>query len=141
MSFLAILNPSNGSEIFARVPSLRLGGVRVDEAPVFLFEGRHVGPNRGFGARHIWVEHELELNRLGFRQEGDVAAFVATILRERTPIYFEGTSFRSTRVLAVRARTGTAIMELRQRTEGSIWSVVTAFSGTKTHGTLVGTVR
>jgi hypothetical protein len=112
-----------------------------EEARVLLFEGRHVGPNRGWGLVHIWTEHQPELQRLGYAIKSDTPSFVASVLRERTPVYFEGGSYRSTRVLVVRSATGTAVLEYRQRTEGPIWSVVTAFAGTKTHGTQVGTVR
>ena len=31
-----------------------------------LFHGRHTGPNRGFGAEHIWAEHEREMVAAGF---------------------------------------------------------------------------
>ena len=141
MSFLPICNPTTGEFVFGHLPQLRLAGIFVDVAPVLLFEGRHAGPNRGFGLEHIWIEHRQELERLGFSGRPGVPSFVATVVRERTPLYFEGGNFRSTRVLAVRSKVGTAILEYRQRTEGPIWSVVTAFAGTKAHGTLVGTVR
>jgi hypothetical protein len=141
MSFRPILNPNTGNTVFGILPPLRLGGLVVEEAGVLLFEGRHVGPNRGWGLAHIWAEHQPELRRLGYEQKSDAPLFVSAVLRERTPVYFEGGSYRSTRVLVVRSSTGTAVLEYRQRTEGAIWSVVTAFAGTKTHGTQVGTVR
>ena len=64
-----------------------------------------------------------------------------TIVQVGTPLYFEGASWQNSRLMAVRSAMGTAVIEFRERREGPIWAVVTAFSGTKTHGTRVGTVR
>jgi hypothetical protein len=136
-----IANPLTGSSDFGFVPRMRRAGLLTEEAPILLFQGRHAGPNRGHGAVHIWEQHKQELLRFGVTSLGEVPQFLALILADRTPLYFEGASFRRTTLLAVRSRVGTAILELRQRNEGDIWSVVTAFAGTKTHGTLVGTVR
>lgn len=141
MSFRPIINPRTASPVFGVIPSLRLGGLTLEEADVLLFEGRHAGPNRGWGLAHIWAEHSSELRRLGYNERADAASFVGSVLGQRSPIYFEGGSFRSTRVLVVRSAVGSAVLEFRQRTDTPIWSVVTAFAGTKTHGTLVGSVR
>ncbi|MGQ0563664.1 MAG: hypothetical protein ACT4OK_01150 [Gemmobacter sp.] len=112
-----------------------------ETAPILLFAGRHIGPNRGYGAQHIWAEHAAEMARYGFRSADKVPDYVAKLVRAGTPLYFEGASFRRTRLLAVRTAEGTTILEYLDRRDGPIWSVVTAFSGTKTHGTRVGTVR
>lgn len=136
-----LLHPETGHAEFGWVPALMLGGMRVNEAPIHLYRGRHVGPNRGHGARHIWEEHWRELRDKGFTSEKDVPRFLSLVLKERTPLYYEGGHLRRTCLLAVRSRNGTAILELRQRNEGDIWTIVTAFSGTRTHGALVGTVR
>ena len=78
----------------------------------------------------------------GFHSYNDVADFVAMIVREGTLVYFEGESWRALRVMAVRSRSGTAILECREPRAGdAYWSIVTAYTGTRTHGTLVGTVR
>ena len=81
------------------------------------------------------------MTRVGWATEVEVAQFVLTIIRTGTPLIFEGASWSVTRLLAVRASRGTAILEFRDQRDGPIWSVVTAFAGTKTHGTRVGTVR
>ena len=141
MSSLAILNPLTGLESFGVVPGLKLSGVFLPEAPILLPLGRHIGPNKGFGVRHIWAEHRLEMERSGYVTEADVPLYVLSIIQTGTPLYFEGASWQQTRLMAVRSVTGTAIVEFRERREASVWSVVTAFSGTKTHGTRVGTVR
>ena len=141
MSSRAVSNPLTGLQWFGRVPSLRLSGLVVPEAPILLPLGRHIGPNRGFGVRHIWAEHRLEMERSGYGTEEEVPLYVLSIIQVGTPLYFEGASWRQTRLVAVRSAAGTAVIEFRDRREGAIWSVVTAFSGTKTHGTRVGAVR
>lgn len=123
------------------VPPVRLNRVLLPEASIYLIWGRHVGPNRGHGISHIWAEHREEMERCGLKEIGDVPAYVSTIVRSGTPLFYEGAQFKVTRVLAVRSTSGTAVLEFRDRLQGPIWSVVTAFSGTKTHGTRVGTVR
>ncbi len=77
----------------------------------------------------------------GFEREGDVPLYVLSILKTGTPLIYEAASWRRTRLMAVRAATGTAILEYRETRQAPIWSVVTAYSGTRTHGTRVGTVR
>jgi hypothetical protein len=141
MSMAPLKNPNTGTLVFAQIPALQLSGLRFPEAEAFLFLGKHLGPSRGFGARHIWAEHRTEMGKAGFLEEQDVALYVLSIMRAGTPLIFEGASWRVTRVMAVRAAAGTAILEFREQREGAIWSVVTAYSGTKTHGTRVGTVR
>jgi hypothetical protein len=141
LSSLAILNPLTGLQSFGIVPSLKLSGVMLPEAPIHLPLGRHIGPNKGFGARHIWAEHRIEMERSGHISEADVPLYVLSIIRVGTPLYFEGAIWQQTRLMAVRSATGTAVVEFRERRDASVWSVVTAFSGTKTHGSRVGTVR
>jgi hypothetical protein len=91
--------------------------------------------------RHIWAEHRLEMQRAGYAKESDVPLYVLVIVQAGTPLFFEGASWQQTRLMAIRSAKGTAVIEFRERREGPVWSVVTAFSGTKTHGTRVGTVR
>ena len=74
-------------------------------------------------------------------READVPLFVLRIIRTGTPLIYEGSSWRVTRLMAVRAASGTAVLEYREQRQGAIWAIVTAYSGTKTHGTRVGTVR
>jgi hypothetical protein len=137
----SLANPVSGLETFGVVPKIKLNGVEFENTSIRLFWGRHIGPNKGFGARHIWAEHKREMERAGFTQECDVANYVLSILQPGTPIFYEGAGWRNTRLMAVRSAKGMVILEYRERREGPVWAVVTAFSGTKTHGTRVGTVR
>ncbi len=98
-----LANPFTGTMIFGRLPALRLDGVICPDADAFLFVGKHLGPNRGFGAKHIWAEHRSEMAKAGLFQESEVANYVLTILRTGTPLIFEGASWRVTRLMAVRA--------------------------------------
>jgi hypothetical protein len=141
MSYLALLNPAAVNRSFGVIPALTLSGERLPEAEIRLFQGKHIGPHRGFGARHIWREHGGAIISAGHADETGVPHFVAQIIRTGTPLYYEGASWKTMRLMAVRAATGQAILEFRAQREGAIWSVVTAFPGTKTHGTRVGTVR
>jgi hypothetical protein len=141
LSSLAILNPQTGLFSFGTISEIRISGLVLPEAEIFLPVGRHIGPNRGFGVRHIWAEHQIEMAKAGLTSEADVPLYVLQIIQSGTPLFFEGANWQTTRLMAVRAARGTAIMEFRDRRDGPVWSVVTAFSGTKTHGTRVGTVR
>lgn len=141
MSYVPIPNPTNGTLSFGIIPPLILAGEDFPEAEIRLFQGRHVGPHRGFGARHIWQEHSATIMKMGLTEEALVSHFVAQIVRTGTPLFYEGASWKTTRLMAVRGASGQAILEFRAQRAGAIWSVVTAFPGTKTHGTRVGTVR
>lgn len=114
------------------LPVLRLApGLQTPRCPIFLFEGRHSGPNRGFGARHIVAEHRLEIARhIGKANCTDdlhmVALYVAKLLLPRTPLFYEAQSYRHTRVSAVRINTGTCILQFENERD-PYWHVITAF--------------
>lgn len=141
MSYDPILNPISGTASFGRIQSMKLAGEDLPDAEIHLYFGRHIGPNRGFGACHIWAEHRGEMARIGLHSEAEVSQFVVRIVRTGTPLFYEGASWTTARLMAVRSASGQAILEFRRQRNGAIWSVVTAFAGKKTHGTLVGTVR
>ncbi len=136
-----LVHPDTGGKSFGSVPKMNSRGTVIPAGEVRLLSGKHVGPNRGFGAAHIWAEHAAEMEQAGFHTQAGVPAYVASIVRAGTPIFFAGDSMRRTRVTVVRSASGTAVLEFRDQRHGPIWSGVTAFSGTKTHGTRVGTVR
>ena len=101
-----------------------------------------MGPNRGHGALHIWAEHQREMAAVGLFEFGDVAAFAARVVRAGTPVFYGDHNWTVTRTMAVRARAGTAILELRTpRDVAHFWSIVTVFAAEKAHGTRVGAVR
>ena len=141
MSSRLIINPVSNDFAFAVIPSLILGGRECSETHVVLREGQHIGPNRGYGSEHIWAEHQREMAAIGLHSPAEVPLFVLSILKPGTPLHFQGGDWRKTRLMAVRATAGTVVLEHRQQRHGDVWSIVTAFAGTKTHGARVGTVR
>lgn len=148
MSKSRVRNPLDGTEIFATIPAVRLffsktnTSLILEAAPVYLLEGKHHGPHRGFGVVHIWAEHEKEIKADGFKTIIDVPAYVANILRPPSVIYFEDRDLKNKRVSTVRLRTGSAFLEYFPQTKEnpSYWSVVTAYSHTRTRGSIVGSL-
>ena len=138
MSSRSVINPGTGSTSFGLVPSIKVPGLICEQAEIHLVEGKHRGPNRGFGKEHIWAEHQTEMLQSGFGSEEEVGSYVASIVRSGSRLYFEGGHKRNPRLLVFRSSAGVAVLELRP---GKIWSIVTAYSGRQPHGTLVGTVR
>ena len=77
-----------GTLTFGTIPAVVLDGAPLAEAHIFLAEGKHMGPNRGFGARHIWAEHRREMAAAGLMAEADVPLFVLRIIRSGTPLIY-----------------------------------------------------
>jgi hypothetical protein len=141
MSNKFLTHPQDGGICFGNVVEMKSRRTTIPAGEIRLMSGRHVGPNRGWGAVHIWEEHMREMKDREFLTYEDVPAYVATIIRQGTRLFFEGGQTRQIRLMGVRATNGTAVLEFRDQRAGPIWSVVTAFSGTKMHGTRVGTVH
>lgn len=133
-------NPSTGTLVFGSVGEMKTRGFVLPAGEIRLLRGKHVGPNRGFGACHIWAEHKKEMAVVGFISEDNVPHYVAHIIRVGMPLFYSGDSFKKIRLMAVRASSGTAILEYREQRDVCFWSVVTAYSANKKHGTQVGTV-
>ncbi|CAN8140388.1 conserved hypothetical protein [uncultured Thiomicrorhabdus sp.] len=114
-----------------------------EEGTVELRKGKHIGPNRGFGAEHIWAEHHVELKKMGFEAKEDVPKFVAKVISTGAPIYCEFSHPGGNhRVTVVKNKDGHIAILERKNTEynNTIYSVVTAFTKGKAHGTRIGTV-
>ncbi|WP_201786739.1 hypothetical protein [Serratia symbiotica] len=49
----------DGLKCYGHVPEIHSRGDYIPSASgdIFLRAGRHTGPNKGFGVRHIWAEH------------------------------------------------------------------------------------
>jgi hypothetical protein len=135
-----LFHPDNETLIFGNVPEVNSRGILIPGGPIKLLKGRHNGPNRGFGAAHIWAEHSLEMAKHQCGNVDDVPRYVSLIIQTGTPLYFSGEITRTTRIMAVRALPGTAILEHRTLRTECFWSVVTAYSANKKHGTQVGSV-
>lgn len=138
MSRRRVLNPVTGGTSFGLVPRIRVAGQTIcEQAEIQLVEGKHWGPNRGFGKKHIWAEHQKEMQRSGFDGEEEVGSYVESIVRSGSLLYFDGSHMRNTRLQVFRRSAGLAILE--QQSDDT-WSIVTAYPGKQPHGTLVGTV-
>ena len=137
MSNRRVINPDTGCKSFGIVPKIKVRGLVCEEAEIHLFEGRHWGPNRGFGKTHIWAEHQTEMRQMGFGSEDDVGKYVASMVRSGSSLYFEGGFRTNPQLLAFRRAAGMVVLELRH----DIWSIVTAYPRKQPHGTWVGTVR
>lgn len=141
-----LLNPEDGTEVFGIVPPLKLNSITTERAPIYLYVGRHIGPNRGGGAAHIWAEHSKDMNSFGFNELKYVPDYVKCIIRRGTDLHYEAGRMRGNeRTSAVRARAGTAILEyVQHHFDGEArpyWRVITAFHGSNRHGRAVGRIE
>ena len=134
-----LVNPSTNTLLFGKVPEISSRGISLPGGAIHLLRGKHTGPNRGFGAQHVWAEHSKEMIAAGFEEEREVPAYVAFVITAGSQLFYSGESFRYSRLMAVRGIAWTAILELRERDE-PFWSVITAYRSNKKHGTFVGSV-
>ncbi len=149
MSKIKVISPLSNSDVFGIVPALNLnsqhkGIITTVDAPIHLVEGKHIGPNSGFGVAHIWAEHMKEIIQSGFSARSDVPAYVQSILTAPGLIYFEDRKSARLRVNTVRIVTGTVILEyvrtVINKVETPHWSVITAYSNPRTAGVVVGQI-
>ncbi|MFG1299148.1 hypothetical protein V5F49_05065 [Xanthobacter sp. V3C-3] len=105
-----------------------------------MLRGKHTGPNKGFGVCHIWAEHRREMEHFDLVEEAHVPIYVAKIVCAGTPLHFEGSDIKATKLIAVRSSIGLAILQLRPTREETYWSIVTAYASSKKHGVRVGAV-
>ncbi|PWC17204.1 hypothetical protein DDT52_16450 [Brenneria roseae subsp. roseae] len=135
----------DGHACYGRVPEIKSKGDYIPAGNIFLRVGRHTGPNKGFGVRHIWAEHESELVKLGYMTVDDVALFVRDIVRPGVPIYCEFSSISGRhRPTVLKSSIGIVILEPKEAPEtdsGWIYVVVTAYTRRTAHGVLVGKIE
>lgn len=140
----AIAHP-DGLDCYGRVPEMNSKGEIIPAGDIFLRVGRHTGPNRGFGVRHIWAEHEYELTSLGYNTVNDVARFVRDIIQPGMPIYCEfNHPAGKHRTTVLKSAIGIVILEPREAPEtasGWVYVVVTAYTSRKAHGVLIGRIE
>lgn len=146
MSDLHALKPNvlvllpDGTESLGTIPEMPQFNLPGGE--VYLRVGEHRGPNRGFGVRHIWEAHRLELEKLGCTSIEGIAQFLAEMVTPGAEIYCEFKAQRGgERVAVLKSARGTLILEPRHERRGFGYYVVTWYSQRRAHGTLVGKVR
>ena len=137
-----LIHPASGTICFGNVPYINSRGFILNAGEIRLQTGKHLGVNRGWGAKHIWAEHEKEMNDKGLMTYTDVPAYVALIIQAGTPLLYDfGRQGRNVRLLAVKSLIGMAVLEFKDRDADPIWSVVTAYAKNRADGTRVGNVR
>lgn len=137
-----ILNPNTGTTVFGVVPEVLNSRYHFPEGDIFLRYGEHRGPNRGWGLRHLWVEHEKQLGLMGYESEEDSARYVADILQPGAKIYCEFASLRNEKMAVLQSTLGTVIIEHRyDENNKTFYSVVTAFGSKRPHGQLIGNLK
>lgn len=134
----------DGLDCYGQIPEIISKGDRIPAGKIFLRAGRHTGPNKGFGVRHIWAEHSKEMKKLGYETVDDVARFVRDIIRPGAPIYctFEHLAGKH-RPTVLKSALGLAVLEPREDEEsesGYIYVVVTAYTKKTAHGVMIGRV-
>ena len=116
--------------------------------PIILRAGRHIGPHKGFGIRHIWTERGRELQKWGYNSIHDVPDFVSKIIQDKAQIVCEFSSmYEYERLIVMRSRNGCVVLEARSEIRNGdeetqlLYSVVTAYRGRNPNGQSVGIVE
>jgi hypothetical protein len=136
-----LINPITGLICFGYVHYGKSRGEVFLPGEIRLPVGRHFGPHKGFGAKHIWAEHALEMHKSGFGSYDQVPAYVASIVKAGARLHFEGQVTRGQKLTALRSTEGIAILEFRKATDYGYWSIVTTYSRRNANGTLIGKVH
>lgn len=133
-----VCHPSGGFSFGAipEMPQYSLPG-----GDIFLRAGVHLGPNRGFGVRHIWEAHQKDLAKHGCTSIESIAVHIASIVVPNAPIYCEFREIKKEqRVAVLKLKMGSLILEARHERRGFGYYVVTWYPQSRPSGTLVGRV-
>jgi len=139
MSNQFLIHPDTGLICFGYVHFTKSRGDVFLPGEIRLTVGRHFAPHRGYGATHIWAEHQLEMQRAGFGSYNQVSSYVATIVRAGARLHFEGQSRAGQKLTVLRSSSGIAV--LQWSAQRAYWSVVTAYSKRHASGTMIGKVH
>lgn len=134
-----ISNPATGRFEFGYLheiikPTQKL---HIEAGHIYLKYGEHTGKNRGFGATHIWIEHQAELTKLGYLTIDDVPRYVSEIIVPGAKIHIEDVR----RPTILRSAKGIAVLELKRVGDFCEYSVVTAYPQKYAHGPIVGQIQ
>lgn len=135
MSQKQFINSPSGNPIFGYVEGKIIGGITIEDGPVYLQRGFH----RTFGLEHIWARHGTYLARKGYDTIDDVPAYVADILQHNTPVSHEGlASWETSKLFAIRGAFGYAVLKPINVADNQTWySVTTAYQRPRTGMSLV----
>ncbi|NWD50935.1 hypothetical protein [Pseudomonas gingeri] len=133
-----IAHPSR-SESYGTIPDMPKFGLRGGE--IYLRVGVHIGDNRGFGIRHIWEAHQVDLAKYGCMSIDDVPQHIASMIVNKAPIYCEFREMRGNhRLTVMKTPAGSLVLEPREERRGFGYYVVTWYPKRRASGTLVGQV-
>lgn len=143
-----LIHPETQEEIFGYIPKMISRGVIIDAGPIILRTGHHKGPNKGFGANHIWYEHSdskrlKDLIKEGFSPVEAVIHYVAGIVQPGNKIYCEFNSTKGRhRPTVLHGSAGFAVLEPFELGDGeTVYSVITAYPKGVASGTLIGEIK
>lgn len=110
---------------------------------IYLRAGKHIGPHKGFGVRHIWQERGHDLVKWGYPTVYDVPRFVSDIIVHGTNIVCEFDSMKGNeRLIVLRGRKGCAVLAAWPIGDDQLYySVVTAYRNRTPNGKAVGVIE
>lgn len=95
-----ILHPATGLDCWGLV-KVTSQLLQQPGGEIYLRAGKHIGPHKGFGVRHIWQERGHDLIKWGYPTVYDVPRFVADIIVHGTNIVCEFDSMKGNELLAL----------------------------------------
>lgn len=137
-----IIHPVTGLECWGNV-KVTSQHLQQPGGAIYLRAGKHMGPHKGFGVRHIWKERGHDLIKWGYPSFYDVPRFVADIIVHGTTIVCEFDSMAShERLIVLRGRKGCAVLSAWPLGGGEVYySVVTAYRNRAPNGKAVALVE
>ena len=134
-----IVNPNTGTTVFGTLPDLTLpGGTIIPAGDILLKEGtiwrEHGGAYGGFGMKHIWKDHHIELHLHGYTSMDDVPRFVSDVIQPGSEVFYEGS--RGQRCNVLRSSLGIVILEykINPQTQTTKHYVVSAYTRRNSRG-------
>ncbi len=110
---------------------------------IYLRAGKHIGPHKGFGVRHIWEERGHDLIKWGYPTFYDVRRLVSDIIVPGTNIVCEFDAMKGyERLIVLTGRIGGGVLSACPIGEGEIYySVVTAYRNRTPNGKAVAVIE
>lgn len=141
-----IPHPITGHEYWGQV-KVTSSHLAQPGGPIILRAGRHIGPHKGFGIRHIWTERGNELQKWGYPSIYEVPNFINEIIQDKTQIVCEFSSMSGyERLIVMKGKKGCVVLEAREEIQKKdeepqlLYSVVTAYRGRNPNGQSVAVV-
>jgi hypothetical protein len=133
-------HPHTGENHFGFIPFIKEIPNAHPFSPIVLLHGRQNLNGNGKGVCHIWGNHALDLKPFGVKSNADVELFVAAVLREGTPLFYENAATVGYRIAAFREGVGRVILGLAWWGWQSRWEVISAFPTAQVYGEKVGCI-